>query len=187
MKIKLLLILLICFYGSYTVYSQPCGGVERWDVKVLADSEAHQVNFSAINTTVETLRSFKIKKKKKKDDSRQGIEFRTYRVRAFILFYRYEEDGDIHIVISDRPKSKKTMIVEVPGVHCKLVKKSGFAKKYEKVWETIRKNTVRRKKKDYFVTLRKYTITGIAFIDFNHSQTGRSANNLELHPVISIK
>lgn len=186
MKNKILFTLFFCISISYSLFGQPCGGIERWDVKVLADEEAKNINFNSINTTVESLRSFKVKKISG-DDSRQGIEFKTFKVKAFILFYRHEKDGDLHIVIADKPNSKKTMIIEVPGVECKLVKKSGFAKKYKKIWDTIKENTVGRKKKDHFVKVRKFTITGIAFIDFNHGQKGRSPNSLELHPIISLK
>lgn len=181
---SVLLLLTYCI-GTLNVYAQ-CGGIERWEVKVLADDEKHLVNFDAIPTTVNWLRKQKVKRESG-DKTRQGIEFKTYAIKAYVKFYKYEPDGDLHIIVADTWGSSKTMVVEVPGPDCKLVKSSGMQDHYQDVWDNIEKNTTREKDGKYYMKKKRYTIYGVAFMDFDHNQTGMAPNNLELHPVFYFK
>lgn len=183
--LKTIFAFLIIFL-TYQINAQDCGGTERWDVKVMADNEAKQINLSPLLTTISWLRNQKVHRMKG-DETRQGIEFQAYEVKCYIKFYKKEKDGDLHIVICDTRNGKKTMIAEVPGPKCKLVRQSGFADHYQEVWDYIEKNTTSHSNEKYFMKNKKYTINGIAFIDFNHNQTGRAPNDLELHPIYYIK
>lgn len=178
--------LVVTFLISLNCYAQPCGGTERWDVKVLADPEESQIDFSPLATTVNWLRKQNVHRTAG-DASRQGIEFKTYEVKCYIKFYKKEDDGDIHIVICDTKTGTKTMIAEVPGIDCSLVSQSGFKDQFKAVWKVIDDNTTGHSGNEYYMKKKKYTIDAVAFMDFDHNQTGHAPNDLELHPIIYIK
>lgn len=79
------------------------------------------------------------------------------------------------------------MVVEVPGIDCKWVQESGMKEHYAEVWKNIKKYTTSKKDGKYYMKRRKYTIDGVAFMDFDHNQTGMAPNELELHPIFYFK
>lgn len=181
--------LILFLYLSSELYPQNCGGIERWDVKVLSDAEADEINTEPIETTVSELRSFDTKKIPG-DDSRQGYEFYTYTVECKIAFYIREADSDYHVVLKDLNYPRRTLIAEVPLPGCRLVNESGYASQYSAVRNFLESIYTRRQRghsSHRLVQNGVYRVTGVAFIDFNHRQTGRAPNDLELHPILSIE
>jgi hypothetical protein len=68
--------------GSEAQTAVPCGK-ERWAVKTLTDARAKKVNFRPKTTTVRSLRSRKVPKRRTLRN--QGVESSTYRVRAALI------------------------------------------------------------------------------------------------------
>lgn len=103
--------------------------------------------------------------------TRLPFERHVYRVVAAVTLVRAEDDQDFHLVLSDRGQ---TMIAETPAPGC-----------------TTRATPVRRTQ---MATARKAVrlcsraaVTGVAFFDFNHGQTGVAPNTIELHPVLAFR
>jgi hypothetical protein len=157
-------------------------GVERWSVKTLADADAGRVNLSPTATTVSRLR--RLAAPASLPDRRLPAEFHSYRLRARLVAFKLEDDGDVHLVIAD-PSSAGTMIVEFPGGGCTR----GAA--------AVARHRVAAAKRSLiaacgapsassFTTLRGTArITGVLFFDFKHGQRGVAPNAVELHPVLS--
>lgn len=104
-------------------------------------------------------------------DTRLPFEHRIFRVKARVMFVRAEEDGDFHVVLSD---GKRTMITESPSLGC-----SQRAVAYRR----RQMNRARARVK----VCRRAVVTGVAFFDFLHGQTGVAPNGIELHPVLAFR
>src|SRR5690349_2328340 len=82
-------------------------GKERWPVKVLTDKDHAQVHKTPKNQTVRVLSGLdgppnSERTAAKAKTHRLGVpEETTYRVRALLLGYRKESDGDFHLVLQD--------------------------------------------------------------------------------------
>src|SRR2546425_6371337 len=91
-------------------------GVERWDVKTMTDSAAEQVNLTPSSATVEQLGTLPIPIEFSRKAARLGPEFQTYTVRATLVEFKEQADGDIHMVIQGT--SGESMIAEIPDPAC---------------------------------------------------------------------
>jgi hypothetical protein len=161
-------------------------GTERWDVKTLADASADEVNFTPKTTTVEALRS-KHRPDIGSDDPRHaGVEQSTFKVKARLVEFKFEDDSDIHLVIAQPHDASETMIVEFPDPGCTR--------------DSIERGAMRRARRNLldacgqppsasssFADLRgRATVTGVGFFDLLHGQTGVAPNGIELHPVLRL-
>jgi len=163
----------------------PCGE-ERWPVKTLTDADAGKVNFSAQPATVDWLVSQRAPSYLPADSRIAPIETQTYAVRARLVGYKLEEDRDFHIVIADLDNSSETMIVEIPSPDCSGVCASPRVNDI---------NTARNEFESAFgMPIERFhhaggivRVTGVAFFDFLHHQTGVAPNGIELHPVLGIE
>src|SRR5438046_10685755 len=73
-------------------------------------------------------------------DQRIGpIETQTYKVRARLISYKLEQDGDFHIVIADVEDPGKTMIAEIPSPDCAGACASAHAEGFRRAGEGIMK------------------------------------------------
>lgn len=159
-----------------------CGGVERWEEKVLIDEAVDEVNANPIITTIQALNDRSTKDIPIKGDTRrQDMEKQVYTVKdCFITHAVLEDDNDIHIVIEDGQGGH--MIAEIPDPKCPDAKKSQFRKDFKQAQKTFLKyqNVYDRY---------RFDITGVLFIDKKHAKnpTGNAANNIELHPVIGLR
>jgi hypothetical protein len=138
-------------------------GVERWTVKTLQDRPrllpvkratlAYLVSRSAPASLPKT---------------RLPLERHVFRVTAAVTLVRSEEDGDLHLVLSD---GQRTMIAESPSASC-----------------TRKATALRRRQMAQARTAVRVcaqaTVTGVAFFDFKHGQTGVAPNAIELHPIL---
>lgn len=153
-------------------------GLERWSVKVATDADAGKINTTPIDSSVGAMRKLKVGMITP-NTSRQPLEQKVYRIHATLTFAKAEADSDYHLVIRD---AAGTMIVESPSPSC--AKGSLFLQQITDVRKAIDAKvtvTATAKKLSYPVT-----VTGVAFQDFLHGQTGVSPNGMELHPLLSI-
>jgi hypothetical protein len=101
--------------------------------------------------------------------TRLPFERSVFRVTAAVTLVRSEDDGDLHLVLSD---GKRTMIAESPSAGCT-----------NKATPTRRRQMARAR--TAVRVCAKASITGVAFFDFKHGQTGVAPNAIELHPILA--
>jgi hypothetical protein len=168
---------------------QVCG-VERWAVKTLADPRASLITYTPISSTggssphalsVSDLTAIPVPAAK---GTRQPQEMIVYEIRARLVTFRIEEDSDVHLVIADLRTPNTTMIVEFPGANCN----TGAPQRRRTQMAAARAALIAacgQPRADALTRLTgTATITGVAFIDAIHGQTGIAPNGIELHPVL---
>ena len=167
-----------------------CGvhcGTERWAVKTLTDANHAEVNYSPEEKTVAELVSQARPLHLPSDGRVESVETKTYRVRANLVGFKWEKDGDqdFHIVIADLDQSDKTMIVEIPDPDCAGVCASDHIAEIQKAREDFVAHCSQPSRS--FRQLHgplTVVVTGVGFFDFLHGQTGVAENGIELHPVL---
>lgn len=158
-------------------------GTERWPVKVGTDKDAAKVALSAEDSTVSKLIELHAPNNPKaRKNSRFPMELKTFRIEGLLTLIKKEKDQDYHIVITDPDDDDVTMIVESPDPSC--AKNSLFLDQIKSVRAAIDQK-FGKIKGDKTPNIR-VTVTGIAFFDPIHGQTGVAANGIELHPVLGI-
>lgn len=188
-KLRVISILIaVCFaLGILSCQRQPCGrycASKRWAVKTLSDPDSEKVNPDLKEETVSHLRGLE-RPTGTLVGRREGVETTTFKVRARLVGYKNENDGDLHVVIADLDHPDETMIVEIPDVACAGACASGHIDDFK----TARNSLVnllgaarlRRAGQKIIVE-----VVGVGFFDSEHNQTDRAPNNLEIHPVLSI-
>jgi hypothetical protein len=141
-------------------------GVERWTVKTLQDRptllpvHTTTVRFLVTRPAPSTLPS-----------TRLPFERHVYRVTAAVTLVRSEDDGDFHLVLRD---GALHMIAEAPSTSCV----AGAT--------AVRRAQMRAARAVVRLCARAQ-ITGVAFFDFTHGQTGVAPNAIELHPVLGFR
>jgi hypothetical protein len=164
----------------------PACGVERWPVKILADSMASQVRLFPRWTTVRALRRLRAPASLPQKARNRPVETTTYRVRARLVGSKFEEDSDFHLVIADR-RTGGTMIVEFAASYCTLTAKPAFRRRMQAARLAFIRACGVPSRSDFVHLRGTATITGVGFFDFKHGQTGVAPNAIELHPVIGFK
>ena len=161
---------------------EACGvycGTERWTVKTLSDAAHNKVDFKPKEATISWLISQERPYPSPPDQRIGPIEMQTYKVRARLITYKPEEDGDLHIVIADVEDPSKTMIAEIPSTDCAGAYASGHVEEFRKARAVIIGLSDQ--------VPRVVVVTGVGFFDFLHGQTGAAPNGIELHPVLKIE
>jgi len=121
MRIRLSIAALALLLPAASPAQQAACGVERWNVKILRDRDTARVDLRAVPTTVAALGALPAPAELGPANGRLPLERRTFRVRAFLAKHASEEnDGDIHLVLSDVGDRTKTMIAEIPDSACAL-------------------------------------------------------------------
>lgn len=82
-----------------------------------------------------------------------------------------EDDGDLHLVISD---GTYTMIAETPVSDCNKEATDFRRKQMKEARAAVR-------------LCDSAQLTGVAFFDFFHHQTGVAPNEIELHPLLAFR
>jgi hypothetical protein len=136
-------------------------GVERWTVKTLQDRprllplRTVPLRYLVTRPAPGYLPS-----------TRLPFERHIYRVIAAVTLIRHEDDDDFHLVLRDHGQ---TMIAETPALGC-----------------TTRATPLRRRQmqraRNAVRLCARAAVTGVAFFDFDHGQTGVAPNAIELHP-----
>jgi hypothetical protein len=141
-------------------------GVERWTVKTLQDrprllpTQTTTIAFLVSRPAPHPLAT-----------TRLPFERHVYRVTAAVTLERPEADGDLHLVLSD---GTRTMIAESPSPACV----AGAT--------PLRRRQMAEARRDVSLC-RRARVTGVAFFDFKHGQTGVALNAIELHPVLAFR
>lgn len=155
-------------------------GVERWDVKVMTDRDAAAVNLDEVKkATVHDL--VQLPAPVEPTARVAPVEDTLYEVTGLLIGYKLEADSDFHIVIQD-PRTKETMIVEVPAPGCS---KWPYATDWGDIRKSIESEDGKATKR--FLRLKApvpVLVQGVGFFDRCHGQTGRAKNCIELHPVL---
>jgi len=161
-------------------------GTERWAVKTLSDPAATSIDFShPVDATVTQLRAYGAPAWQD-DAPRAQAERVVYRVKAVLIGAKLEADQDFHVVIADPADTSKTMIVEVPSPRCldgapKEQAAQMLAARHA-LLKVMRVGAAFKKLR----TPKPVTVTGVAFFDKLHGQTGVAPNGVELHPVLAL-
>src|SRR5713226_2202358 len=141
-------------------------GVDRWTVKTLQD----RPTLLPVRTT--TLRFLVTRPAPSVlPFTRLPFERHVYRVTAAVTLVRPEDDGDFHLVLRD---GALHMIVEAPSTSC--------------VARATRTRGAQMRTARAAVRIcARAQITGVAFFDFKHGQTGVAPNAIELHPILNFR
>lgn len=185
-----------------------CGATERWFVKVGTDPKAHDVDVAHPRSiTVAELNQLPQERDQvpSGDDSfRLDDETKVYTVHGFLALFKNETDSDYHLVITDESlrftpggpgtdgqETGTSFIAEIPDPDCVAGKRgdpsvpSAFAAQLKACRDAFEQQFPQGKGADKEVNL-PVTITGVAFYDRQHRQTGRAVNGMELHPLLDI-
>lgn len=142
-------------------------GFERKDVKTLMDHEASKINYTPEQTTIEALN--RITAPRGHLSKRAPSELKVWKISGTLRLVRLEADQDLHVVISDGSYS---IIVEIPSPNCtKSLLLTNLRSTREAALRAHKGATVE--------------VTGSAFFDFAHHQTGHALNYIELHPLLT--
>jgi hypothetical protein len=138
-------------------------GVERWTVKTLKDRP------SLVPAKLVTVRYLVTRRAPAYLPARRlPFERHVFTVFAAVTLVRPEADGDFHLVLQDRGFH---MIAEAPTPSC-----TAGATPAMRHAMAVARSHVR--------LCRRAKITGVAFFDFKHGQTGVAPNAIELHPIL---
>ena len=141
-------------------------GVERWKVKRLQDRPTlHTAKTATIAQLIVVPKPVPL------PGTRPPYEFSQFKVTAAVTKVIPEADGDLHLVISD---GTHTMIAEAPTATCN----TGAT--------TYRRNQMKNARAAVKVCTHTQ-LTGVAFFDFFHHQTGVAPNEIELHPLLAFR
>ena len=103
--------------------------------------------------------------------TRAPFEFNVFKVTAAVTKVIPEDDGDLHLVLSD---GTNTMIAEAPYAACNT-------------GATVYRRNQMKNARAAVKVCNKAQLTGVAFFDFFHHQTGVAPNEIELHPLLAFK
>src|SRR5262249_33543752 len=141
-------------------------GVERWQVKTLGDrptllpTQPRTIAYLTTRTAPHPL-----------PGTRLPFERHMFRVTAAVTLVRLESDGDFHLVLQDT--AGRTMIAESPMASCTTATP---ARRAQMATARARVRICARA-----------SVTGVAFFDFYHGQTGVAPNAIELHPILGFR
>lgn len=161
-----------------------CGvrcGWDRWSVKTLSDPDARRVNFTPVETTVESLATIPRPRTRPQDRRVAPVETTVYCIEGWVVDFMPQADRDIHLVVAGLVDTAVSMITEIPDVRCSGACRSGYAGLYA----TVRK-TLEDRLKTWTTDTLRIRVMGVGFIDRNHGQVGAPPNFIELHPVLAI-
>jgi hypothetical protein len=142
-------------------------GVERWKVKTLQD---RPTLLPVQTTTIAYL--IDRRKPSPLPGTRAHFERHQFKLTAQVNKVISEDDGDKHLVLEDA--AGHTMIAEAPTLSC--TNGATVFRRYQMM-----------EARAAVTACTKAEITGVAFFDFLHHQTGVAPNEIELHPILAFK
>jgi hypothetical protein len=203
------LFLLMLFLAG-TAAAQNCGGTERWGPKDGTDQQAANIDLTNI-TPVTVAGLLAIHQPQLPGDNTTRIvpdEMHVYRVQARLVKWKHETDGDYHLVLTDDtlnytdehahppvPPTGHSFIGEVPDPHCFSGSDGSFGSQTPFAGDiTLARQTMEQHFPSADQTGNwndgadaRVEITGISFFDRPHKQVGRAPNDIEIHPILSIR
>ena len=164
--------------------SVACGG-ERWAVKTLSDAAATSVRLTTAQvTTIGALNELPSHCSGLPASRAFEEEFVLYEVVGRITLVRLEDDHDYHVAMADPSDGSSTMVTEVVDVACEGAATSPVARDLASARQSFEQLFAGRLPSSLVGTMVR--VRGVGFYDFDHGQTGRSRNCLELHPIMSV-
>jgi len=161
-------------------------GVERWNVKTFSDADAGSVDLRRVAvTTIKALNERASHCDGGPDRRSYPEEFEVYEVTGRVTFVRLEDDRDYHIAIANLQDSSFTIVTEVADIACQ----GAISSAHRTTLETARNAfvTILGGQSPSSLVRAPVRLKGVGFFDFNHGQTGRARNCMELHPVVGIE
>lgn len=167
--------------GRFVAPVRACG-VERWAVKTTADPAATLIDEAGAKaTTVADLNALPAPRRLPPTRI-VPAETQIWVVEAMVTRAKIEADGDVHLVLVD---GARQMIAELPSPTC-LSPTNRFFAQMQLVRDTFTRafaaNTA-----DFIPIKRRARLSGVAFFDTPHGQTGVALNAVELHPVLHLE
>lgn len=185
-----------------------CGATERWFVKVGTDSNAGQVDIAhPIPSSVAELNALPNLRNQVaagNNKFRLPEETKVYSVQGFLALFKNESDSDYHLVITDSSltytpggpgtagkETGTSFIAEIPSPDCTAgtVGDPTVHSVFENALHSARQKFEAKfpggQGANQIVNL-PVSVTGVAFYDRQHLQTGRAKNGIELHPILDI-
>lgn len=142
-------------------------GIERWTVKTLQDRPSL---LRAQDTTVAHLTA--LPKPTSLHGTRLAFERHVFTVTTSASFLREEDDQDLHVILGS---GRVRMIAEAPNAP--LCSPRATMTRVRQM-KTARDGVLAHR------TCARARVTGVAFFDFLHGQTGVAPNGIELHPIL---
>jgi hypothetical protein len=187
---KFIVILFLFFSSGHASIAQ----VYRWDVKLAIDTAGLRIykKHKPEAVTVKNLGSPTLNPKPPQTELNKGkrstAEKRIVTVTGYITATGLEDDGDYHLVVNELT-GNKTLIAEIPDEH--TPKLQGFPG-YRKIYSEARKEVNEKIGKPPahvkpLAVKYKAKLTGFVFYDKRAHGNGHAANDVEIHPVLSIK
>jgi len=141
-------------------------GVERWTVKTLQDRP------HLLRNRMTTVRYLVTRQAPSHlPSTRLPFERHVFTVVARVRFLREEADSDYHLILYE---GGGHMIAEAPAPTCDPKAKPLYRREMKRA---------RRAAK----SCARARVTGVAFFDFKHGQTGVARNAIELHPILRFR
>jgi hypothetical protein len=188
---------------------QPCGGAERWAVKVCADANS-QINLQPIPISIHDLSQVQaLGPLPDNDVERLPTERNVYVVDGFLVKFKREAgktgDSDYHLVVTDEtltfasgannPGSTHSVIAEIVNPDCVMGRDNTVSSPSIFASEmATAKAAIEAKFPDRIAgggwndaEGTPVRVTGVGFFDRPHGQTGRATNGIELHPILKIE
>ena len=203
-------VFLLMLFLAGTSVAQNCGGKERWGPKDGTDSQAQNIDLT--NITEEHVTDLvTISEPQLPGGNTTRIvpdETHVYRVQARLVKWKRESDNDYHLVLTDDtlnyteesahppvPPTGHSFIGEVPDPSCfsgsdgSFGSQTPFADGITSARQTMDQRFPNADQSGAWNdgAGAQVEITGIGFFDRPHNQTGRAPNNIEIHPVLSIR
>jgi hypothetical protein len=157
-------------------------GTERWTVKTGTDDDRHRVRTGSHDVSIRFLRNRTTPAVKPQTQRVAPVETTTYRVHARLTDYVREDDGDYHLVLSD--KAGRTIIAEIPDPKC-----VASISPFRAAIRTARTHMDAHLSvtSGFKAANQRVVVRGVGFFDYFHGQTGMAPNDLELHPVTGLR
>jgi hypothetical protein len=166
--------------------SGPACGVKRWFVKTLADTDASRVNINAITPiSIRDLKGFSTHCNGLPESRTFAEEFRVFEVVGRITFVAHEDDRDYHIALEDPASPGSTVVTELADTLCQgAISSPHFT---AMMGAGIMFQSLLNGRSPSALVGSTVRVRGVGFYDFAHGQRGRSANCIELHPMVAIE
>jgi hypothetical protein len=188
MKTLLLFFLLLPFFSFLP--EAPCGGVYRWDYKILIDPLGANTVYkkTAVSRSVHSLVSLARPANAQLGNHRSLPEQQKIKTTAFIVGLGQEDDGDYHLILTSLD-SQDSLIAEIPDPTCKKIKGfPGLKQDYTEARKFIDENIEDAPGAIHYLEEGvKVRITGVVFFDKAAHGNGHAPNGVEIHPVLKIE
>ncbi len=166
-----------------------CGGIYRWDNKILIDPVGLQVFSKASKTSIiHTVTGYTRPPNTQLGTNRGTIEQKKVTVTAWLIGLGEEDnDQDYHLILSSL-NFKDSIIAEIPDPTCdKLEHFIGLRERFTAARAFIEQNVDETPGSiHYLETPVKVKVTGVLFFDRMAHGNGHAKNGIEIHPVLKI-